>query len=113
MKVKCFECSAAWEADDCESIVQAFMAHGRQKHALSYPEEAIQNYARNCGKAAERLIGGTERLSEIGRVTVNPVTEDRVDDWLRFFDHDAFAGNPDWDSCYWAETSCSRVARIT
>jgi GNAT superfamily N-acetyltransferase len=34
---------------------------------------------------------------------VHPVTEDRVDDWLRFFDHDAFAGNPDWASCYCLE----------
>ena len=32
-----------------------------------------------------------------------PVTEDRVDDWLRFFDRDAFAGNPDWASCYCLE----------
>jgi GNAT superfamily N-acetyltransferase len=42
-------------------------------------------------------------LSEIGDVTVQPVTEDRVDDWLRLFDHDAFAGNPDWASCYCLE----------
>ena len=42
-------------------------------------------------------------MSEIGDVTVQPVTEDRVRDWLRFFDHDAFAGNPDWASCYCLE----------
>ena len=42
-------------------------------------------------------------MSEIGDVTVQPVTEDHVHDWLRFFDHDAFAGNPDWASCYCLE----------
>jgi GNAT superfamily N-acetyltransferase len=50
-----------------------------------------------------RLTGGTERLSHIGEVTVHPVSEDRIDDWVRFFDHDAFAGNPGWASCYCLE----------
>ena len=31
------------------------------------------------------------------------MTKDRIDDWLRFFDHDGFAGNPDWASCYCLE----------
>jgi GNAT superfamily N-acetyltransferase len=31
------------------------------------------------------------------------VTEARVDDWLHFFDHEAFAGNPDWAACYCLE----------
>jgi hypothetical protein len=47
--------------------------------------------------------GGTQRLLEIGDITVHPVTKDRIDDWLRFFDHDGFAGNPDWASCYCLE----------
>jgi GNAT superfamily N-acetyltransferase len=34
---------------------------------------------------------------------VHRVTEDRIEDWLRFFDHDGFAGNPDWASCYCLE----------
>ena len=37
------------------------------------------------------------------RSPVHPVTGDRVDDWLRFFDHDGFAGNPDWAACYCLE----------
>ena len=66
-------------------------------------EEAIRNYARNYAEASERLTGGTERLSEIGDVTVHPVSEDRVGDWLRLFDHEGFSGNPDWASCYCLE----------
>jgi hypothetical protein len=103
VKVKCFECAALLEAEDTDAIAHAFVAHGQEKHTWSYPEEAIWNYARNYAEATERLTGGTERLPEIGDVTVHPVTEDRVDDWLRFFDQDAFAGNPDWAACYCLE----------
>ena len=103
MKVKCFACDAVIEADDSDAVADAFVAHGQESHTWAYPDEAIRNYARNYGEATERLTGATERLSEIGNVTVQPVTEDRVDDWLRFFDHDAFAGNPDWASCYCLE----------
>jgi GNAT superfamily N-acetyltransferase len=103
MKVKCFECAAFMEADEADAVVRAFVAHGRQNHTWSYPEDAVQNYARNYAEATERLSDDTERLSEIAEVTVHPVTADRVDDWLRFFDHDGFAGNPDWASCYCLE----------
>jgi hypothetical protein len=103
VKVKCFGCDALIEADDSDAVADAFVAHGQESHAWPYPQEAIRNYARNYAEATERLTGATERLSEIGAVTVQPVTEDRVDDWLRFFDHDAFAGNPDWASCYCLE----------
>ena len=103
MNVKCFACGALVEADDSDAVVHAFVAHGHQKHTWSYPEEAIRNYARNYADATERLSGGTERLSAIADVTVHPVTEDRIDDWLRFFDHDAFADNADWAACYCLE----------
>jgi GNAT superfamily N-acetyltransferase len=103
VKVQCFECAALIEAEGTDAVVDAFVAHGQQKHTWSYPEEAVRNYARNYGEATERLTGATERLSEIGDITVQPVTEDRVADWLRFFDHDGFAGNPDWASCYCLE----------
>jgi GNAT superfamily N-acetyltransferase len=103
VKVKCFECAELIEGHDSDAVADAFVAHGRERHTWSYPEEAIRNYARNYAEAIGRLTGGTERLSEIGDVTVHPVTEDRVDDWQRFFDHDAFAGNPDWASCYCLE----------
>ena len=103
MNVKCFECAALMEADDVDALALAFVMHGRAKHTWSYPEEAVRNCARNYGEATVRLTGSTERLAEIADVTVQPVTDDRVDDWLRFFDHDGFAGNPDWASCYCLE----------
>jgi len=103
MKVKCFECDELIEAEDVDAAVRAFVAHGQARHTWAYPEEAVRTYARNYLDAVDRITGNTERRPEIGDVTVHPVTRDRVDDWLRFFDHDAFAGNPDWASCYCLE----------
>ena len=100
VKVKCFECDALMEADEPDALVDAFVAHGRENHTWSYPEQAIRNYACNYAEATVRLTGSTERRPEIGEVTVHSVTKDRVHDWLRFFDYDAFAGNPGWASCY-------------
>ena len=103
MKVKCFGCDASIEADGADDGVDAFVVHGQERHTWSYPEEALRNYARNYAEACERLTGGIERLPEIGTVTVHPMSENRVDDWLGFFDHEAFSGNPDWASCYCLE----------
>ena len=103
VKVKCFGCDALIESDDADAIVDAFVAHAQERHTWSYPEEAIRNYARNYADATARLTGDIERLPEIADITVHPVTADRIDAWLRFFDHDGFAGNPDWASCYCLE----------
>jgi GNAT superfamily N-acetyltransferase len=103
VKVKCFACDGLIEAVDSDAVVDAFVAHGKESHTWSYPDEAIRNYARNYADATERLTGSTERLAEIGDVTVHPVTQDRIDDWRQLFDHDGFAGNPDWASCYCLE----------
>ena len=40
------------------------------------------------------------RLDSIGRLEVLPLTPDRLDDFLDFFDHRAFADNPSWGFCY-------------
>jgi len=103
VKVKCFGCDASIEAGDGDAVVAAFVVHGQQNHSWSFPEDAIRNYARNYAEATERLTGSVERLPKIADITVHPVTEDRIDDWLQFFDHDGFAGNPDWASCYCLE----------
>lgn len=103
MKIECFGCDEAIEAADADAIADRFVAHAGERHEWSYPEEALRNYARNFGEATERLSDSVERLPEIGDVEVHPVTEERVGDWLQFFDHDAFAGNPDWASCYCLE----------
>jgi GNAT superfamily N-acetyltransferase len=103
VNVKCFACDAVLDGHDADALTDAFVAHGQQAHAWVHPEAALRNYARNYAEATERLTGGTDRLPEIGEVLVHPVTDDRVGDWLQLFDHDGFAGNPDWASCYCLE----------
>jgi GNAT superfamily N-acetyltransferase len=103
MKAKCFSCDIAVEAGDADGVVEAFLAHGKEKHSWRAPQQAIRNYARNYAEAAERISSATERLPEIGQVAIHSVTQGRVQDWLHLFDYDAFAGNPDWGSCYCLE----------
>lgn len=100
----CFACDdVRLEGDDAEAIADLFITHAREVHQWDYPEEALRNFARNNAEASVRLTGSTERLPAIGPITIHPVTPDRVDDWLEFFDHRGLADNPDWASCYCRE----------
>ena len=103
MQVKCFTCDTLIEAVDLVAIADAFVAHGHDAHTWTYPERAVRNYACNYAEAAERLSHDVTRRDAIGGVTIHPVTPANLTDWLRFFDHDGFAGNPDWASCYCLE----------
>ncbi len=107
MWIECFAGDARIEGDNADALEELFIGHAAEAHDWSYSERALRNYARNYAEANERLTGATERLDEIGEVTVHPVTVDRIDDWLDFFDRDAFAGNPDWASCYCLEPHLS------
>lgn len=96
MRVECVECGAPVEADDLTGLGERFLAHVRSTHEWPYPDQAIRNHA----EASQRLTGPSERLPEIGEIEIHPVTEDRIDDWLLFFDHDGFVGTPEWAACY-------------
>jgi GNAT superfamily N-acetyltransferase len=100
MQIGCFGCDTKIEGDDSDTIVERFLAHAAAEHQWDYSEQSLRNYALNNAEAPERLSGSTERLAAIGTVTVHPVTEERLDDWRDFFDHDGFADNADWASCY-------------
>ncbi len=99
MHLDCFECGATVEADDLADLGDRFLAHARTSHEWPYPDQGIRNYA----EATQRLTGPSDRLPELGELTIHPVTEDRLDDWAAFFDHDAFVGNPEWAGCYCLE----------
>lgn len=103
MWMECFAGDARIEGDDVDVIADRFVAHADEKHDWQFREEALRNYARNYAEANLRLTGPIDRLDDIGEVTVHPVTADLIDDWIDFFDHDGFAGNPDWASCYCLE----------
>lgn len=100
MHVTCFGCDARIDGPDLASIADAFVAHARDAHAWTYPETALRNYAGNYAEATERLSQDVARRDAIGAIAIHPVTPERLADWQRFFDHDAFAGNPSWASCY-------------
>ena len=104
MQLDCFECSARIEADDLAELESSFLAHARANHEWPYPDQAVRNYA----AATQRLTGPSERLATLGEVEVHPVTEDRIADWLAFFDHDAFVGMPEWAACYCLEPHVAR-----
>lgn len=101
--MECFAGDVTVEGATLDEVADRFLDHARSAHDWPYPEEALRNYARNYAEANLRLTGSTERLDEIGEVAIHPVTEANIDDWLGFFDHDGFAGNPDWASCYCLE----------
>ena len=103
MWMECFAGDARIEGNTVDRVVDRFIDHARESHDFPFPEEALRNYARNYAEANLRLSGNIERLADIGEVTIRPVTESRVDHWTDFFDRDAFAGNPDWASCYCLE----------
>ena len=96
----CPMCGAELAGETIESFGDAWMAHCDAAHAdLPFPPHAIRNY----GEGLARTTGGTERLDEIGMAEIHPVMPDRLDDWLDLFDHDVFAGKPEWSACYCTE----------
>lgn len=99
MKLTCFECSDAITGEDLETLGDTFVDHARSKHEWPYSDQDIRNFAH----ATQRLTGSAERLEAIGEIEVQRVTEDRIDDWLDFFDHHAFVGTPEWAACYCLE----------
>ena len=91
MEVRCFECAALLEARDADAVADTFIVHGREKHTWSYPEQSLRNYARNYAEATERLSKDADKFSRKSQNSPCTLfTEDRIDDWLHFFDRDGF-----------------------
>jgi GNAT superfamily N-acetyltransferase len=97
--LRCDDCSVLVEGPTLEAFSDAYLAHARSRHPdWPFPDTAIRNVA----EATQRLTGSTDRLDTIGPVAIHPVTAERIPDWLSYFDHDAFAGNPVDACCYCA-----------
>ena len=93
-------CATEVTADDDEAFPGAFLTHVRAAHPdWPYPDLTIEV----VGEALLRLTGDTERLDDIGEVTIEPVMPDHLEDWLAFFDHDAFVDRPWIAACYCLE----------
>jgi GNAT superfamily N-acetyltransferase len=96
----CPMCGAPVAGESIESFGDVWMVHLADAHAdLPFPEVAKRNY----GEGLARMTGSAERLDAIGAVEIHAVDAARVDDWLQLFDHDLFAGKPEWSACYCVE----------
>jgi GNAT superfamily N-acetyltransferase len=96
----CVACGAPLEAEDLTAYGLAALAHVRASHPeMPFPDMAVRNYF----EGAARMTGGAARRDAIGAVEIHPVTADRIDDWLGFFDRDAAADRPENSGCYCLE----------
>lgn len=91
-------CGAEIAAADLESLIQPVLDH----MAATHPELGLGPVdVRNYLESEDRGAGApTERLDHVGSVEVFPITPDRAEEILRFFDYDALPDNPAWASCY-------------
>ena len=51
-----------------------------------------------------KLQAELARVESVGTVEIRDVTPERLDDYLAFFDHEAFRDYPAWRACYCIET---------
>jgi GNAT superfamily N-acetyltransferase len=99
-------CEVVVEADDEDLFPDAFLAHVRATHPeWPFPDLTVAI----VGEALLRLTGPTERLDTIELPIIEPVLPDHLDDWLSFFDHDAFVDRPWVAGCYCHEQHAARL----
>ncbi len=119
----CWGCAEVIEAEDLKDLSEAFLRHVRTSdHDLPYPDHAI----RNTIEQMQTMTGESARVDALGEVAIHPVTEDRIEDWLSFFERDAFVTAPHLAQCYclaphrgdaggdghWTERRAEMVARL-
>ena len=93
----CDACGATLSGETREEFVADALDHYSTVHPKwGLKQTSIENWV----DAMDRVSEATERLDSIGNVEVHQATADRIDDVLRFFDHDAFADNAGWAACY-------------
>jgi GNAT superfamily N-acetyltransferase len=92
-------CTQRVEGADEEALFQALRVHSDEAHGdITLSDGNLRDYI----AASLRATGGAARLEHIGTPEIHALTPERLDDFLRFFDNDAFADNPAWASCYCA-----------
>jgi len=90
-------CGQSLEGRDENDLVRSARAHTDAAHGdLGLTDSQIRDFV----AAALRASPETARVSAVHDPVVRALTPDLVDDYLRFFDQDAFADNPAWASCY-------------
>lgn len=91
-------CGATIEAADAPSLNTAYWSHADQAHGDLKISEARRQ---NAVDAIMRTGGWDGLRRELdGPVDVRPLTPAACDDYVNYFDADAFPDNPAWASCY-------------
>ncbi|MEX2246121.1 MAG: GNAT family N-acetyltransferase [Dehalococcoidia bacterium] len=91
-------CGTRIEGADGDAIAEAFFAHTDGQH----PQVKVSDARRREVEGALRRSGGWDgtRTQLDGDVVVRPLSPELKDDYLAFFDTDAFPDNPVWAACY-------------
>jgi len=91
-------CGERLEAVDSEALYAALVTHNKVQHPeVELPPEVMQQAERRLGESAS-WDGRAHRLA--ADIEIRELTPSLVDDYLGFFDRDAFMDNPGWASCY-------------
>ena len=91
-------CGVRIEAAGVDALIAAFRAHGDQAHPqINVSDERWREVA-----SAIRRTGGWDgqRVALRGDVEIRPLSPELRDDYLAYFDRDAFSDNPAWAACY-------------
>jgi GNAT superfamily N-acetyltransferase len=91
----CF-CGVTIDAEDLDGLVPLARAHMNDVHGMNLSEANTRDFF----EAEDRLSPVRPRLDDIGEVEIHAATPERLEDLLHFFDHEGFAGKPEWAACY-------------
>ncbi len=91
-------CGTRVEKGSEADLFVALRRHADELHAaLGITDEQVRGLIQRAEKMAE-WDGQVAQIA--GEVTIQPLTPDRQQDFLDYFDRDAFVDNPGWASCY-------------
>ncbi len=91
-------CGHRLDCADDAALFAAYRSHSDGAHAdLGITDADIFKTVAAAARMT-RWDGMTKPLG--GAIEIRPLTPARCDDFLRFFDRDAFQDNPDWAGCY-------------
>ena len=91
-------CSARIGAADVDALVVAYRGHTSQAHPQIEVSEARWREIETSIRSSGGWDG--ERVAVGGDVEIRRLTPDLRDDYLAYFDREAFADNPAWAACY-------------
>jgi ribosomal protein S18 acetylase RimI-like enzyme len=95
--IKCV-CGEPMSGADDDALFASLRAHSDERHAdLNISDHQLRDVIAARSRMSE--WDGT-RATLTSAPEIRPVTPERRDDWLRFFDRDAFMDNPMWADCY-------------